>query len=72
MLIPRGLGQMRGGAPTGARSRASSADNIWTGVQAGSLRPFFWWPSHCPHTIFSLCAHHWCLPLLLRMPVLVD
>lgn len=37
MLIPRGLGQMRGGAPTGARSRASSADNIWTGVQAGEV-----------------------------------
>lgn len=35
MLIPRGLGQVEvGGAPTGARSRASSADNIWTGVQA--------------------------------------
>ena len=33
MLIPRGLGQVEvGGAPTGARSRASSADNIWTGA----------------------------------------
>lgn len=42
MLVPWGLGQMEGGpgAPTGACSGATSADNIGTGCRQGDVCVF--------------------------------